>query len=1030
MFKKLASFNIRFRYPLAVFWLVLAAVVFFATPNLSSVAGNDQASFLPDNMESAKADKMMTALFSNKGGRSSAVVIIKRGGGLTSGDQEYLKQLKTYFDKNRKAYGISEIMSPFMNSEAEKELISSDKKAAMLSLSLETPAYNDRTNETILKMKKVLGIGGEASPAGIPARPKGLSAAVTGDAAMSQEENENVDKSMNLTVKITVILVLFILILVYRSPVAPLASLATVGVSYSIARGVIAAMIQAGFKVSSFTETFLIAVLFGAGTDYCLLLISRFREELSSGKSSYKALSDALSGTGAAILSSGGTVMVGFLFMVFARFGLFNATGPSVAIGIFITLLAVMTLLPSVIAILGEKIFWPRRPSEELGKTHISTFWQKVADIVTKKPGRFIVAAIVILLPFFVSAAFTSRSYDQMKELPSDASSIQGFEMMKTSFDQGKLMPVKIVLRSDKNLWTPQSLQNIDMIAENLAKTDHVLKVRTATRPLGEKVTEATLPNQLKRLTTGMDELGGGFSPVIKGLGDMKDGLDKISSGMKTGSSSLKKLADGTGKTAQGISDTTGGIAKLSDGTGSVSEGLDKLSSNLEQLKTGLGTGSKSLSDIHTALLGVQKFMQGLGTQVPGMAGRPEYKQVLGALDQVLPGIQSVGSGLGQSRQGVTAAQNGLGTSVEALNNIKAGLDQANTGLSKIEASLSAIENGQRKAAAGIDKIPDNLHSVSKGLEESRSALVKMSDAFDQIKTAGAEYAGTGADSSSQLENVFFLPSGVLKEYPEFKEAMANYIAPSGKAVTFEVILSIPPFTSEALDTIQSLSENVGFSLKGSPLEGSEFHIGGATAVLSEIRDVTSRDSTVVMCLVLFGIFAVLVLLLRSLVAPVYLILTIVFSYITTMGIAHLVFQVLLGYDGLHWSVQFFSFCVLVALGVDYNIFLISRIKEEYRPGDVAGGIRRALAATGGIITSCGIIMAGTFGAMMASPIRPLLEVGFTASVGLLLDTFIIRCLLVPAIAVKVGELNWWPGRKVKVVSVDSDKGHLDHNTR
>jgi RND superfamily putative drug exporter len=137
------------------------------------------------------------------------------------------------------------------------------------------------------------------------------------------------------------------------------------------------------------------------------------------------------------------------------------------------------------------------------------------------------------------------------------------------------------------------------------------------------------------------------------------------------------------------------------------------------------------------------------------------------------------------------------------------------------------------------------------------------------------------------------------------------------------------------------------------------------------------------------------------------------------MGISFIVFEVILGYEGLSWSTTFFAFCLLVALGVDYNIFLISRVKEEYKPGDMTGGVARALASTGGIITSCGVIMAGTFGALLASPIKPLFEIGFAAVIGLLLDTFIIRSLFVPAIAVKVGELNWWPGRKVKVLSKD-----------
>ena len=119
----------------------------------------------------------------------------------------------------------------------------------------------------------------------------------------------------------------------------------------------------------------------------------------------------------------------------------------------------------------------------------------------------------------------------------------------------------------------------------------------------------------------------------------------------------------------------------------------------------------------------------------------------------------------------------------------------------------------------------------------------------------------------------------------------------------------------------------------------------------------------------LLGIFIVLALLLRSLTAPLYLIFTILVSYLTTLGISYLVFQVGFGAAGLSWAVPFFSFCLLVALGVDYNIFLMTRVKEEYRPGDMTGGTARALASTGKIITSCGIIMAGTFGAMLFSPV-------------------------------------------------------------
>jgi RND superfamily putative drug exporter len=274
----------------------------------------------------------------------------------------------------------------------------------------------------------------------------------------------------------------------------------------------------------------------------------------------------------------------------------------------------------------------------------------------------------------------------------------------------------------------------------------------------------------------------------------------------------------------------------------------------------------------------------------------------------------------------------------------------------------------------------------------------------------------------NQSEETFFLPKGALEAYPKLKSAMDLFISPNGKGVILDVILTTPPYTNESLNKVKEIRDEIKASLRGTYLKDAEYHVGGATATFSEVRDMTAQDFIVVMLFVLIGIFIVLSILLRSVIAPAYLILTILLSYGTTMGITYLVFQVGLGNEGLSWPVPFFAFCLLVALGVDYNIFLMSRVKEEYRPNDVTGSVKRALSSTGGIITSCGIIMAGTFGALTLSPINSLMEVGFATVVGLLLDTFIVRTLLVPAIAVKVGELNWWPGKKVKIVSCSEEK--------
>lgn len=1022
MLKGIISMVIRLRWLVVVFWLLLAGAVFLFAPSLSSLLSSDQASFLPQDVDSVKADRLTRELFSDKGGRSAAIIAIKRANGLTEEDRTYLKELNSFFDKKRDEFSISEIKSPFTNEQLKKEMFSKDGKAAMLALNLSIPSYNVKTNETILSIKSIAYDPQAGKASGAPPKPEGLEVAVTGDAAMSQEVNENVNKSMDLTVRITIILVLAILIIVYRSPFAPLVSLLTIGISFLVSRGIIAEMAEAGYKISSFTETFLIAVLFGAGTDYCLLLISRYKEELNAGKPSREALKAAFPNTGAAVISSGGTVLVGFLFMVFARFGLYNATGPSVAIGIAVTLLAVMTLLPAILGIFGERIFWPGHPAQPAARrSGTNSIWNRIAASVTSKPVRYILISLLVLLPFFVATGWSSRSYDQLKELPASTGSIRGFDIIKQSFSQGELMPVKIVMKTGTDAWSAESLKTIDEIAGNLAKADNVLKVRTATRPLGEKLTQASLPEQIGLLTDGIGELKSGLNPVADGLDEMGNGIDRIAEGTAQGGDGLQKLADGTGKAAAGINETKKGLGSLSAGTASISEGLKQINQNLENIKKGLDDSRTGLDGVSGALTQTRALMEKLMQQMPELTADKDFLTAYGSVKGASEGLAGVGAGLERSSEGMDSLSGGVSASKAGLDDIRSGIESAGKALASIESAMKEMEKSQSKAGTDIGGISAKLSEISKGLRESKDALKKMETALDDIRNASGEYS----DAGNPLSGVFFLPPDTFDKYPDFKQAMENYISPNGDGVIMEVVLSIPPYTEKALDTVGELKRVVSDSIRGTSLKDAEFHFGGGTAVLSEVREITSRDFVVVMCLVLLGIFLVLVLLLRSLIAPVYLILTIIFSYITTMGISYLVFQVLLGYDGLHWTVQFFSFCVLVALGVDYNIFLMSRIKEEYRPGGNTASVAKALATTGGIITSCGIIMAGTFGAMMASPIRPLVEVGFAATVGLLLDTFIIRCLMVPAIAVKFGEVNWWPGRKLKVIPVIKDQSYL-----
>jgi RND superfamily putative drug exporter len=290
---------------------------------------------------------------------------------------------------------------------------------------------------------------------------------------------------------------------------------------------------------------------------------------------------------------------------------------------------------------------------------------------------------------------------------------------------------------------------------------------------------------------------------------------------------------------------------------------------------------------------------------------------------------------------------------------------------------------------------------------QSTKTPAEMAAAAPQIVSGLKDLTGalTGLQQTFAAKpGALMLPDTYLATNTGLKNLKTGYISADGTATRYQVVLGVGPYAPEAFTAVADLRA-AAKELGGGVVEGS-------SAIVTDLRDASNRDMIRAILFVLAGIFVVLVLLLRALVAPLYLIFTILVSYGATLGIVRIVFSDIMHKPGVTWWVPIFMFVMLVALGMDYNIFLMGRVKEEVAKSGDRVGVRTAVAKTGGIITSAGIIMAGTFAAMMSGSILGLVQIGFAVAVGVLLDTFVVRTALVPAIAVLLGRWSWWPRRR------------------
>lgn len=742
LFASVGRFSVRHRWLVVSAWLVIAPALTVLLPTVGSVANNDNTAFLPSSSPSVRAQAFAAPLL-GAAQASGVLVATSEVGPLTAADQLAVDHIE------RAVRGVDAVVG------TSDGPVSADGEARTVTIQFASST----------------GGGGARAAAAVHAirtlatqlSPPGLRVYLSGSLPELVDQQQAGSRTALHIELFTAIFILLLLLIAFRSTLAPFITLAPAGLALAVAGPVIAESTKIGVQISSLLELLLTALVLGAGTDYGLFLIFRYRENLQRGLGTREAIVAAVGRVGESVTFSAATVIAALLTLLLASFGLYRGVGPGLAIGIAIVLLVELTFFPALLAILGRAVFWPSFPRP--GQLRAGR-WGAVAARVAERPvvavvsGTFLFGALAVGLADYAPSGFNPGA-----AIPG-SDSAQGLEALQDHFGESALGVTDVVFHLRTPVW-----------------------------------------NDPESLIIGRDALESSdqFSSI-------DDALD--------------------------------------------ASGVQLYPSTLERLYRSFGP------------------------------------------PQLLPVTEPRGSTL---------------------------------------------------------------------------------DTF------------------------------VYNAY----RSTASFVTADGRTVLFKTSLTAgSPGTTAALQAIPAIRRSVVGV--GRLLGATETGVAGQAAGAADVASLSGQDIVRIAPVVLIVLALILALVLRSLVAPVYLVLSVALSYLASLGLAVIIF-VALGHElGVNFTLPFFMFVFIMALGEDYNILVMSRIREEAAHLPLRRAVSVAMGLTGTTVTSAGLVLSGTFGVLAVGTSGQVRQIATGLALGILLDTFVVRTLLVPSTAVLLGRWNWWPSKMAR----------------
>jgi RND superfamily putative drug exporter len=501
MFHRLGRLTATYPWSTCLIWLVVGVGLSLLAPSWDTRCQDDDVRFIPERCTSVRAFQLLEKAFPQEVMASNLVFVVERDNkSLNKADYDLVDRIVADLEALRQkspGLNIGRIDSCHTDLVGTR-LTSADHRCTLIQVSLGSPYLALATAEAVDKARQIVNQRVEQSGTDTP------HVYATGAAGVGHDMTRTCGNSLESTTVATVLLVVVVLLLVYRAPLLALIPLCSIALSVWVAMKLLALMtLVPGVHLVNISKIFAIVILYGAGTDYCLFLISRYREELESGKKGVEALSAAVGGVGEALAASAGTVMIGLGLMALAEFAKVRYAGPAIALSLGVALLASLTLTPALLRILGKVVFWPNRAPGQvrvgvLRRLQVvrTGFWDWISHGVASRPIVVWSVAVLVLLPLIVVGLSVQPNYCATSELSPRVESLQGMEAIKRHFITGEIGPMTVLLVSKENWDSREGRLEIDHLSRGFSRLDNVAEVRSLTQPLGNPFPDLRpLPN-------------------------------------------------------------------------------------------------------------------------------------------------------------------------------------------------------------------------------------------------------------------------------------------------------------------------------------------------------------------------------------------------------------------------------------------------------------------------------------------------------------------------------------------------------